>query len=326
MTGLSSIGPGLAATLALDIQDLREQVTRASKEAATGRYADLTLQLEGRIGKGMLAEKAVNDIDVQREQLVIREGRLDTVQRSLDTIQSLSLGLDARTFSSIGTGDTSVRTAISRDANNALETAFLNLNARFGDRYLFSGDATATPPFGDVDDLLADIAAIAATEPTAAQFTAAVNDYFDDPAGGWQTNIYNGTATTSDPDGILAIDPGITELIKGIAVLTFADPDSGLAYGGETNDVLEFAANTIAGGLSKFTNLRADLGVIQGRVELQQNQLDLEETVVTRTFNQLTARDQYEAAAELQELETNLEASYLLTARLNNLNLLNFLR
>ena len=326
MTSIGSIGPGLAATLSLEIQDLREQVTRASKEAATGRYADLTLQLDGRIGKGMLAQKAVDDINVQREQLVVREGRLDIAQRSLDTIQDFSIGLDARMFDALGTDNLSVQTAIARDATNALETAFLNLNARFGDRYLFSGDATATPAVGDVSDLLADLQGLVATSATAADFNAAVDTYFNDPAGGWQTNIYNGTATASDPDAILAIDPGITELIKGLAMMTFAGPGSSLPYPGDNQEVMLEAANTVSSGLSSFTNMRADLGVVQGRIATQQNQLEIEETVVTRTFNQLTARDQYEAAAELQELETNLEASYLLTARLNELSLLNFIR
>lgn len=326
MTSIGSIGPGLAATLSLEIQDLREQVTRASKEAATGRYADLTLQLDGRIGKGMLAQKAVDDINVQREQLVVREGRLDIAQRSLDTIQDFSIGLDARMFDALGTDNLSVQTAIARDATNALETAFLNLNARFGDRYLFSGDATATPAVGEVSDLLADLQGLVATSATAADFNAAVDTYFNDPAGGWQTNIYNGTATASDPDAILAIDPGITELIKGLAMMTFAGPGSSLPYPGDNQEVMLEAANTVSSGLSSFTNMRADLGVVQGRIATQQNQLEIEETVVTRTFNQLTARDQYEAAAELQELETNLEASYLLTARLNELSLLNFIR
>jgi len=41
--------------------------------------------------------------------------------------------------------------------------------------------------------------------------------------------------------------------------------------------------------------------------------------------NDLTARDQYEAATELQSLQTTLEASYLITARLSQLSLLNYL-
>jgi flagellar hook-associated protein 3 FlgL len=40
----------------------------------------------------------------------------------------------------------------------------------------------------------------------------------------------------------------------------------------------------------------------------------------------MTTRDQYEAASELKQLETGLEAAYTLTARLSNLSLLNYMR
>ena len=57
-----------------------------------------------------------------------------------------------------------------------------------------------------------------------------------------------------------------------------------------------------------------------------QEALNLEETTLTSFFNQMTARDQYEAASELTQLQTSLEASYTLTARLSNLSLLNYMR
>ena len=40
----------------------------------------------------------------------------------------------------------------------------------------------------------------------------------------------------------------------------------------------------------------------------------------------MVGRDQYDAASELKQIEASLEAAYTLTARLSNLNLLNFLR
>ena len=52
---------------------------------------------------------------------------------------------------------------------------------------------------------------------------------------------------------------------------------------------------------------------------------DLEETLLNQAFTDLVGKDQFEAAAQLRELEANLEASYLLTSRLSNLSLLNFL-
>ena len=46
---------------------------------------------------------------------------------------------------------------------------------------------------------------------------------------------------------------------------------------------------------------------------------------MTEAFNQMTARDEYEAATELESLQTMLEASYLITARLSKLSLTNYL-
>jgi flagellar hook-associated protein 3 FlgL len=72
--------------------------------------------------------------------------------------------------------------------------------------------------------------------------------------------------------------------------------------------------------------LRADRGVVQEQIAQKGESLAREEMIFTNAFNNLTARDQYEAATELRDLEASLEASYLLTTRLSNLSLLNYLR
>ena len=53
--------------------------------------------------------------------------------------------------------------------------------------------------------------------------------------------------------------------------------------------------------------------------------LENEQTLLNQAFIDLAGKDQFEAAAQLRELEANLEASYLLTTRLSNLSILNFL-
>jgi flagellar hook-associated protein 3 FlgL len=72
--------------------------------------------------------------------------------------------------------------------------------------------------------------------------------------------------------------------------------------------------------------MRSEIGLDQKRLADRLTDLGRENTILTETFNQMTARDQYDAAAELKVLEANLETSYALTARLSNLSLLNFLR
>ncbi len=316
----------MTAKLSRTVADLRERISTTAQEAVTGRYNDLTEHLGGRIGKAMLGQKAIDDIGLQRTRLSLREGRLDVMQRSLTTIQENTIGLDTRMQAALGLSDPVARTAVARDARAALEDAFSALNTRQGERFLFAGDATSTRPFAAVSDLLDDIEQMATTASSAADFAAALDTYFDTPGGGWQQDIYSGTATVSDADSVTGMEPGIAQLVRGLAVMVVVGPDDSLLSPNENAEALRSAANTLSSGQTALTTLRADRGVIQGQIEQQKMSLDIEETILTVSFNQMTARDQYEAASELRQLEVTLEASYALTARLSNLSLLNYLR
>ncbi len=308
------------------IGNMRQRISQTSQEAVTGRHADLTRHLDGQVGRAMIAQKAVDDIAQQRSILALRETRLDIVQRNLAVIQDTSSGISIALQSAIGMGDTNRQTLVSRDAEAALEQVFSALNARLGERYLFAGDSTATRPFPDHDALLDDIRAIGTTATSAADFEMAVNTYFNDPAGPWQQSIYAGNAIASDPDSVTGIDPAITGIVSGLATISLARPNEAISLFSTNPGVLQSAAARLSSGEAALTSLRSDRGVIQEQITNRQSALDLEETILTSHFNALTTRDQYEAASELRELEANLEASYLLTARLSNLTLLNFLR
>lgn len=323
---LPPIGPSIPAKLSQATADLRERVGTTSEEAVTGRHSDLTQHLAGRIGKAMLSQKALNDIGLERAQLSLREGRLDIVQRSLTVIQENASGLDTRMQTALGMGDLARQDIIARDARAALDQIFSALNTRYSERFLFAGDATSTQPLTAVTDLLTDIRQIVVTAIDANDFAASVDTYFNTPGGGWQQTIYAGTATVSDPDTVTAIDPAITELVSGLAVLALAGPDEGLPLLTGNSEALHAATSRLSSAQAGLVDLRAELGVTQGQIARRMESLDVEETILTAAFNEMTARDQYEAAAELRELERNLEASYLLTARLTNLSLLNFLR
>lgn len=315
-----------AAKLSASTAELRSRLADTSNEAVTGRRSDLTAHLGGRIGGAMLTQKAVNDISLEREGLILRGSRLELVDTTLAGMQDSASGLSARLLSSVGVGDLAARAGIARDATTALEDIFSQLNVRHGDRFLFSGDATATQPFGDPADMINDIETIAATAIDAADFAASLDTYFNTPAGGFQTNIYGGSATASDGDAVTGLDPAITQVLSGLAVLSLSAANSSAPFIASTPDVLVAGAETLLAGETQLTNLRADQGAFQASVTNRMDSLNAEETVLTITLNELTGRDQYEAAVELQELERNLEASYLLTTRLSNLTLLNYLR
>ena len=315
----------LSSALSQTITEMRERLTVTSQEAVTGRYSDLTEHLSGSIGTAMLSQQAVDSIQEDRERLTLRESRLDIVQNSLATIQESADTLSISMLSATSTEDSLAQETTAREARAALEQAFSVMNVRHGDRFLFSGDATSTVPMGSVDDLLADIGTLANDATTTEEFETALESYFNDPDGGWQTNIFNGLATSSDPDGVTAADPAITQLISGLAVMALGDPAEGVAAVADNTEFLDMAANRSATGATELVGLRASLGLTQSQISRAQDTLDTEETVLTNALNTLTARDQYEAASELEQLEASLEASYLLTSRLANLTLLNYL-
>ena len=91
-------------------------------------------------------------------------------------------------------------------------------------------------------------------------------------------------------------------------------------------DIVRSSAERIGTGTTAVINLRADLGIIQERIAKEQLSLDTEETILNSVYNGMVGRDQYDAASELKQLEASLEAAYILTSRLSNLSLLNFLR
>jgi len=316
----------ISAQFTQNIVDLRQSIARTAQEATTGRYSDLTSHLSGRIGTAMLSQKAVDDIAFQREQLGQREARLDLIQRSLTRVHDRAQGIDVSMQQALGTGNLANQGLAARDAKAALGDAFAALNVRFGDRFLFSGDATATQPLPSPDALLDDIRQLATNSADQAAFEAALDVYFNTPGGGWQQSIYAGTSTASDPDSVTGANPALTAVIASLAVLAISDPASRPALIEDNPGITSVAAQNLASGLTSLTNLRSDRGVVQGQLTVQRESLDIEETIFTSAFNALTARDQYEAASALKDLEASLEASYLLTSRLSSLSLLNYLR
>lgn len=316
----------VSASFTQNIADMRARATTVAEESVTGQYSDLTKHLGGRIGDAMIGEKALSDIASQRSLLGIREARLDLTQKSLGSVQERVAGLEVQMLSALGTGDIPGKDLVSRDAAAALSDIFSVLNTRHGDRFLFSGDETATQPFSTTDQLLNDIFQIAATAVDAADFETQLDDYFHSPTGGWQTSVYAGSSLATDPDSVTATDPALVEIISGLAVMAISNSSNNLSLLTTHPEIVRAGAERIGTGTNALVNLRADVGIIQERVAKEQQGLDTEETILNNVYNKMVGRDQYDAASELKQLEASLEAAYVLTSRLSNLSLLNFLR
>jgi flagellar hook-associated protein 3 FlgL len=307
--------------------DLKVKLQSASEEMVTGRRADVVSFLDGKIGQSMLVDKALNDVIREMSDIALRNSRLDTMQNSLSSVSDTVLGLDIRTYDAIAGNKNLDLSLIGADARQGLGQVFDFLNIRFGERYAFSGDASDRPPFGSAEALLTDVENIFATATNASDLQTSLDAYFDDPAGPFQTVIYQGGAPDVITSGVTGLDPALADTIRGLAVLAMAAGNgSPLAPTTLNSAVYTDAASSISNGIDGITNLKARLGIEQGALTRNKQRLDSEQVILNTTLTELTGRDQNEAAIELKQLEVQLEATYILTNRLSSLTLLNYLR
>lgn len=317
------------------ISSVKTQAETARTESVTGRYSDLTAATKGDIGGAHLLHKAIMDSRAAQKSLSLAESRLTMSQSVLKSVSEDSTRIGAGALNALASEGATMLKAVAADADGALKTVFSALNTTVGGRALFAGDAGTTPPMRALDQLLADVGAIVAAGPDAAGVEAALDDYFNDPAGVFETDIYNG-GDGAAPE--IEIAPGvridaavkanaqpIKDLIRGLTVLANAAvlPAGSQA---ESRALLADAAERVLGAETNITDMQAVLGVAEGRVQESKTRHENEELVLSNLYNSKTARDPFDAAAQVQLLENQLEMSYILTGRLSSLNLANYLR
>jgi flagellar hook-associated protein 3 FlgL len=326
MLNLPPVSTLIPTRLDSTISDFRARIDQTAQETVTGRRSDLVTHLKGDVGSAMLSQQALGNLETEKGFLNLRTARLSLTQQSLTFVKDATEGLGPQMLSAIGAGDEQAQTILSDEARTRLDQTLTTLNTRQGSRYLFAGDATTTRPLPDMMRLMDAITTLATNAATTEDMTASFNTFFDDPDGDWQTGLFAGTSQSSDTDAIVAIDPAITNVVKNLAALALSTGDLPPATRDTAKGLREGAALGLTQSTTQMTDLLSQVGLNQSKVEDRLTALGNEETVLSAAFNSLTGRDQYEAVTELEQLETNLEAAYLVTTRLSNLTLLNFIR
>ena len=319
-------------TLSRNVADIKARADTARTETTTGRIEDITKHTRGNVGDSHLLKKAVDDVVAYQDSITFAIGRADSTQSILGSINEDSARIATQALAAARRDDDAVVRTSAEEARGAISTIFAGLNSSVGGRALFGGDVAEQFPLSSPDQLIADIEAIVAAAPDLATAQADIATYFNDPAGGFMTNIYQGGAGAAPA---VEIAPGvrvdvsvradaqeIRDMLRGLTSM--------IAYASATfpdaNALVEDSATLVLETETTFTDLRARIGAGEARLENARSRYAEEEAALTTLFNQGTTRDPYEAASQLELLETQLESSYLLTARLSQLTLANFLR
>ncbi len=312
---------------------LRQQSEAARTEVVTGRITDLPRTLGAGVSEALSLRGTLDLIAVRREAIAQANLVATAAQQALGEIAGGASSLATAALAANGRADERALGATAIEARAALETTFNRLNVRVAGHAIFAGDATDRAPLGDPGALLADVAAIFSAAGSAAQFEADLDFYFDDTSGGFHTSIYRGGAggapTFEVSAGVRigvtgrADEQAIRDLLRGLATLAVAGAAPPTSLRGAA---LSSAATAAIAGSDGVTNRRAEIGIAQQRAAAAAESLTIEEAALTEAYNEKTARDPFEAASQLRALEAQLDASYVLTSRLAQFSLVNYLR
>ena len=89
--------------------------------------------------------------------------------------------------------------------------------------------------------------------------------------------------------------------------------------------VIQKAAQVGSSTVSNIGDTQADLGLAQNRVTAASQQMTATRNALTTAADKLDGADPYQTALRINELQTQLESSYQLTAQLQQLSLAKFL-
>lgn len=315
---------------------IKARLDIASQEAVTGLKADLTEATGGRTGNAHLLSKALNDIEQGNRINALSTSRLDMISQGISGARNALDGIDTRAIIALNSSGTAPLQNIAEEAEANLNSVLFALNSKQGTRNLFSGNTPDTPPFASAETLLEDVRAIMTTSGSPADIATALDTYFESPTGGFQTDIYTGGTGNPPPmqigNGesvnldIRGNNQSIKNTLRGLAVMATANSSGFAIDSTQFSEIFTDGISATTKGVSGFIALEGNLGILSETLEKASTRNEFESLSLNAAFQSLVGQDQFEAAAELKQLEVQLESSYIITARLSDLSLTNYLR
>lgn len=324
---------------------MQAELISGQKEVQTGRVADLGLALGIRSGQAVSLSRDVSHLEVIVASNTVASARLSTTQDALSQLTDAgSTFLSALTAAVSGDADPGTT---AQAARAMLQTMTGIVNASFNGEHIFAGvntdirplaDFTADPPqanrlafhaafeaeFGFSRDDPA--AAGLGTEAVRAFVSGSVEEQFlgEGWRGTWSSATDHGI-TTRIAVGDTA-ETSVSANVAGIrkfamAATIVADLFDTRLGEGALADVAATATRLVNEAMGDIAQTQARIGFTEQRLEKASERLTMQIDIFKGFLSDLEGVDPYEASTRVNALITQIETSYALTARIQQLSL-----
>lgn len=313
----------------------KNDLNRLAEELASGRKADISAALKGDFS--LLADIERQLTVMESYDIVSKDAQVftDAAQTTLEKIQSNSSALAKSLVTASVAGLEAPLDAVVTEAGDDFDALIGALNTSVGGSSLFAGTATDRGATISAADMMAQLSAAVAGSATISDIITTVDDWFMAAGGGFETTGYVGSANDLSPFRlsetetaeftVRADDTELRALMRDTALAALAG-DAGLALNAvEKKQLVSHAGEALLTQQDDLTNLRADLGFEQARIDDAATNSAAQQTSLSMAKNDLVSSDPVEIAGQLQAVETQLEMIYTVTARLSKLSLVNYL-
>lgn len=150
---------GRTSFLGTNILNVRNQLDELTQQLASGRISNTYAGQGFNRGLGVAFRSQLDNIEAFKNTATTVNTRIDVANLSLQRLASIQTTVKAAAVSATTNLDNNGQTPAQKSANLSLIDLVESLNVRAGDRYLFSGRATDTPPVASVDALLNGVGA-----------------------------------------------------------------------------------------------------------------------------------------------------------------------
>lgn len=335
----------LTTALRRSVLDVQTQLSKAQIEVSTGRVADLGLALGASIRQDSSLGFRADDLAALTTSNNVISTRLAATDTALSSIAATAQNfLEMLVSAQSGAGDAG---SIRGYAQTGLKSLISALDTSVDGVQLFGGVNSGVVPAPDyfsdpasaakqaVDQAIFSAFGIAPDDPGAASITdqqmqAFLSGPFADlfSSSGWKGTWSNAADETAmnrislsqtSETSISANESAFRELAQAYTMVAELGVRSlsREAY----QQVLQTASTTMSNAIAALTALRAKVGVMQKAVSDANDSISAQRDMVNAQIGSLENVDPYEASTRLNNLTTQLETSYTLTGKIQQLTL-----
>jgi flagellar hook-associated protein 3 FlgL len=339
----------LANSLVAPVMQAQSSLAAATTEMSTGEYANLGLQLGDQSGYELSLKEQVGQLQTLTTGNSVVSTSLSTAQNALSAIQKSAQTTlnNLAAWSPVAVSGPSLQSM----GQSALQAMISGANTTSGEQYVFGGINSAVAPMANyystpasagktaVDQAFQTTFGVLPTDPAAASISASdIQSFLSGPfaalfqSSSWSANwssassvntsaqISPGQTVTTSTN---ANQPGFQQLAQAYTMLS---EFGGSALSSDAQQAVATAASSLVSkGVNSMINIQAGLGPSQSAVTSANNLMSSQLTILQGQIGSLDNVNPTATAAQISSLTNQIQMAYELTARLQQLNLAQYL-